>query len=170
MKRIALGKIVGAHGVKGLVKILPFGEDPMLMETLGPVFSGESGDDTLSITMKNSAGNKVWLAEVDGVSDRNAAEVLRGRILYIDAEKLPKIAEENSYYHKDLIGLTVVDENEREIGTVIGVDNFGAGDLFEIRPRQGKSFYLPFKTDFVTRVDLENKTLHVQRVDEMRID
>ena len=170
MQRIALGKIVGAHGVKGLVKILPFGEDPLLIETLGPVYTAEKGDSTLDIIMKNSAGNKVWLAEVAGVSDRNAAEPLRGTMLYVDVENLPKIADENSYYHRDLIGLTVIDENGQEVGSVIGVDNFGAGDLFEIKPPSGKNFYLPYTHDYVAAVDLNEKVLRVQRADEMRMD
>lgn len=170
MKRIALGKILGAHGVKGLVKIKPFGEDPLLIETLGPVFTGESGDETLTVTMKNAAGKDIWLAAIAGIADRDAAESLRGTSMFVDAGKLPKIEEENSYYHKDLIGLTVIDETGQTIGEVIGVDNFGAGDLFEIKPHDGQSFYLPFREEFVAGVDLARKTLNVRNADSIRMN
>ena len=150
MKRACLGKIVGAHGVKGLVKILPFGDDPRLIETLGPIFTSEHETKTLRIVMKNSAGDKFWLASVEGITDRDASEKLRGIELWIDRDKLPNL--EGRHYFADLIGLKAVDIAGAEIGKVIAVQNFGAGDLLEIQPKSGDSFYLPFNKDTVPEV------------------
>jgi 16S rRNA processing protein RimM len=161
MKRICLGKIVATHGLKGLVKILPYGENPELIETGGPAFTSESGTETLEISFKNQTG-KYLLAAVKGVSDRTGAEALRGTELYIDKNKLPEIIDADTYYYADLIGLKAVDEAGKAIGKVIDVQNFGAGDLLEIQPLQGESYYLPFTKEFAPRVDLANKTMTVK--------
>jgi 16S rRNA processing protein RimM len=154
LKRVCLGKIVSAHGIKGLVKILPFGDDPYLIETLGPVFTDETGSDILDITMKNSAGNKYWLASVNGVSERNGAEALRGTELFVYRDALPETTE-NVFYYSDLIGLKTVDTSGVEIGDVVSVQNFGAGDLLEIKPEGKDSFFLPFTKDTIIKVDAE---------------
>lgn len=157
--RVCLGKIVSAHGVKGLVKILPFGDDPRLIEELGPVYTDESGSSTLSITMKNSAGHKYWLAAVEGITERNGAEALRGTELYIPRDRLPESSEDDGYYYTDLVGMKAMNESGNAIGEVIAVKNFGAGDLIEIQPVGGNSYYLPFDKNFIQNVNMEKRTL-----------
>lgn len=151
MKRVSLGKIVDAHGIKGLVKILPFDDQPKLIEELGPVYTNETGLNTLKITMKNSAGNKYWLASVEGVSERNGAEALKGTELFVDRDKLPE-TEEGAHYFTDLEGLKVVDTDGNEIGIVSSVQNFGASDLLEIQPIGKDSFYLPMTKENVLEI------------------
>jgi 16S rRNA processing protein RimM len=153
MTRIALGKIVAAHGLQGEVKILPYGEDPALIETLGPMHTSESGTKALSVHLKGTAG-KYILAAVEGTTDRNAAEALRGTELYIDKNSLPPIQDANTYYHADLIGLSVLDENGKPAGRVIDVQNFGGGDFLEIQPEGTESYYLPFSAPHLIEVDI----------------
>ncbi|HEY1022777.1 MAG TPA: ribosome maturation factor RimM, partial [Flavisolibacter sp.] len=97
-KRVCLGEISTAHGVRGLVRIRVYGDDPQAFTAYGPLFTSESGDKTLIIRMKNAA-NKFWLAEVDGVADRNAAELLRGTKLWIERDKLPAPADDDEFYY-----------------------------------------------------------------------
>ena len=130
--RLLLGKIATAHGVRGLVKILVLGEDPMRLETCGPAWTAENGGKSLSLKMKNPLG-KYYLAAVEGVSERNGAEALRHTELWIDRDKLPE-AEDGEVYYAALIGLKAVTEDGTVIGTVIAVENFGASDLLEIKP------------------------------------
>ena len=151
MKRICLGKITGAHGIKGLVKIMPFGEDPYLIEDLSPVFTGETGDKTLSLTLKNPQGSH-FLAEVEGVTDRTQAENLKGTELFVPRESLPDIEEDGAYYIEDLIGMDARDDTGQTIGTVLAVHNFGAGDLLEIRQPSGHSFMMPFTDETVGEI------------------
>ncbi|MGB4056804.1 MAG: ribosome maturation factor RimM [Alphaproteobacteria bacterium] len=161
MKRVCLGKITTAHGIKGLVKILPFGEDPLLIEDLGPMFTSETGNETLSITMKNSAGNKYWLAAVEGVTERNGAEALRGTELWIGRDTLPTIEENNTYYHTDLIGLRVMEGNT-EIGHVTNIQNYGAGDLVEIIESTGKTFLVPLTKKLFPEINIKEKYLLIK--------
>lgn len=154
--RICLGKIVTAHGVKGLVKVACFGEEPESLEKYGPLFIDEDGPQTVSLRLK-SAMKGVFLAEIEGVNDRNAAEALRGTVLYVARDSLPE-PEEGQYYHVDLIGLDAVDPSGEPLGRVISVQNFGADDLLEIAPPGGKTFLVPFLKDFVGDIDLKKKT------------
>lgn len=111
--------------------------------------------------MKNSAG-KYWLAAVDGINDRNEAEKLRSTELWIDREKLPRNNSANEFYVADLIGLSVYDETGQLTGKIIAVENFGAGDLLEIKPQGAASFYLPFTKDGLIDIDIKAGTLTIR--------
>jgi 16S rRNA processing protein RimM len=80
----------------------------------------------------------------EGVSDRSAAEALRGSLVEVDREALPPL-EEGEYYHADLIGLRCGDSQGLDWGTVVAVENFGAGDLLEIEQPDGKRALIPFR-------------------------
>lgn len=142
-RRVCLGVIATAHGVRGLVKVLCEADDPHMLDQNGPLFTSENGPATLSLILKNSMG-KYWLAEVEGIGDRDAALTLRGTKLWIERDKLPGLESEDEFYIEDLIGLRAEDSDGNDAGTILAVENFGAGDLLEIKPPQGASYYLPF--------------------------
>lgn len=156
--RVCLGKITTAHGVRGLVKILVHGEAPYLLEELSPLYTSETGNKTLKITMKSSGG-KFWLAAVAGIHDRTEAETLRNTDLWVDRSALPDIADEDEFYITDLVGMAAKTTDGKETGKVIAVKNFGASDMLEIQPKTGDSFYVPFTNDAVPDIDIENKTV-----------
>lgn len=161
MTRICIGEIATAHGVRGLVKIRHYGDNPKALEGYGPLYTTETGDKTVTLRLKHEAGGAV-IAEVEGTTDRNDAEKLRGTQLWTERQALPPIKEEGVYYHADLIGLEARTEDGAVVGTVTAVENFGASDLLEIKPPAGKKFFLPFVDDYVGVVDLENKTVIVE--------
>lgn len=139
MKRTCIGKIAAAHGVKGLVKILPLAAGPGQTQN---VYTSEDGPEMLEIRIKNPLG-KYLLAEIEGITNRNAAEALGKCPLYIDGG-----APENPA-HENLSGKTVLGADGAEIGTVIGVENYGAGDLLDICLKSGKTVMVPLTPDFV---------------------
>lgn len=151
VRRVCLGKITGAHGIKGLVKIAAFGEDPYLIEDLSPVFTDAEGPATLAITRLQPQGSH-FLAAVEGIGDRTQAESLKGTELYVPREALPEIEEDGAYYIEDLIGMETRDESGQTVGTVLAVHNFGAGDLLEIRLSNGQSFIMPFTGETVGEI------------------
>lgn len=157
-KRICIGKISTAHGVKGLVKIVPFCEDVNLLN--GKVFTEESGDKTLEISLKNPIG-KYFLAEIKGIDTREKAETLKCS-LFVSRETLPEIDNEDEFYIEDLIGLTAKDADGQVLGIIKTVDNYGAGDLLEIMPQGGQTYYVPFHDDFVTNVDIVAKIITIE--------
>jgi len=157
--RIRAGRISQPHGIKGFVKLTLFTDTPSLLEQ-APVHTDERSDKSLTVRLKNPAG-KHWIAQVDGISDRNAAEALAGTDLWIEKSLLPDLPDDE-FYHEELIGLTVLDAaGGHKIGTVIAIDNFGAGDLLEIRPETGAPFYLPFTRENVPSVDIKGGSIAV---------
>lgn len=149
--RILIAEIVAAHGIKGFVKLVYFGEDPNDLEDYNPLFISEDGTQTLTIHLKNAIKGG-YVAAIHGITDRNDAEKLAKTRLYVAKDKLAE-AEEGTFYYHDLIGCTAY-ENNIEVGKVIAVENFGAGDLLEIRQQNKGTFYLPFKDEYVPDVDI----------------
>lgn len=154
-----MAEIVGVHGIRGFVKVKAFTENPDLLAE-GPPLCDSTGEKTFTFTSFQQHGN-IFLAQLEGVSDRNAAEKLRGTKLYASRAALPKIKDKNTYYHTDLIGMTAYSEKRDVIGRVLAVANFGAGDLLEIKPPKGASFYLPFTGKVVPHVDIDKKEMIV---------
>jgi 16S rRNA processing protein RimM len=141
-KQICLGKIAGAHGVKGMVEIIPYGEDLSLLEKAA----------NLRIKIHKSQGKHI-LAQVEGITDREAALEIKGTEIFIDRADLPQ-TEEEEYYFEDLKGLEVRDSENKECGRIAAVQDFGASPLLEIRPLKGKTWYLPFTKEYVPEVNI----------------
>jgi 16S rRNA processing protein RimM len=150
--RILLGRIVAAHGVRGEVLVRSYAEAPESIGAYGPLAAPSAGRPIeLSVVRMTAKG---VIARVAGVSDRNGAEALAGTDLYVDRVQLPAIGEDE-FYHADLIGLTAAAPDGSEIGRVVGVHNFGAGDLIEVALTASRRTELvPFNERFVPEVDV----------------
>lgn len=154
-RRIQLGHIGPAHGLKGEVVITSFTAEPTGIASYGPL-SDEAGTRTFTILSVRAAG-KGLVARLEGIGDRTAAEALRGTKLYIARDRLPP-PEAGEYYVTDLIGLPVVRLDGSAAGTIVAVPDFGAGDLLEIRPEGGgETYYVPFADKHVPEVDIANR-------------
>lgn len=150
--RVCIAKIAQTHGVKGLVKLFLYAENPDLVNAPA-LYTTKKGSETLTLSLKNPAG-KYWLASVDGITNKEDAEELRGTELWLPREELPEIEDEDEFYHQDLLGLEVFNADNELIGTVKSLDNFGAGDLLEISYNDGKDFYLPFTKEAVPTINI----------------
>jgi 16S rRNA processing protein RimM len=94
------------------------------------------------------------VARLEGLADRDAAEALKGTELYVDRDRLPE-TEEGAFYHADLVGLAAVDPAGNAIGTIAAVQNFGAGDLLEVRlTGTARTEFVPFTEAAVPSIDL----------------
>lgn len=149
---VLMAEIVGVHGIKGWVKLNFMGDDPKLLTKLA--LTDAQGGPLPKVVKLNLHGN-IHIAELENLSDRTAAEKLRGTKFYAARDALPKIRKKDTYYHADLIGLAAWHVDGHEMGKVIAVANFGAGDLLDIKPARGASFYIPFTNDAVPDVDIE---------------
>jgi 16S rRNA processing protein RimM len=150
-KPIILGRITGPQGIKGEVKLQSFTANPLDIASYGPL----DASNGLRLTIKSVKPYKnTLLAQIDGVDDRNGAEALRGVELMIDRDRLPE-AGEDEIYHADLIGLSAHDTTGNLLGTVVAVLDFGAGELLELKPAEGKTILVPFNVDTVPDIDLD---------------
>lgn len=149
---IALGKIMGTHGVRGLVCVKPFGEEPRHLFALGPLCNAE-GTTEFVLTPKFIKKDMLVCA-IKNVHDCNAALALRGTTLYIARNLLPD-TEEDEFYYNDLINLKVVDTNHQKIGHVVNVCNYGAGDLLDIHlDSTGQTELVLFDKNHVPEVNM----------------
>ena len=146
---MALAAVAGAHGVKGELRLKLFSDSVESLARHSRLYVG--GRELALRDIKD--GGKTAIARFEGISDRSAAEALRGSLVEIDRDKLPPL-EEGEYYHADMIGLTCVDDAGEPVGTVIAVENFGAGDLLEVERPDGKRSLISFR-DPIARLDGE---------------
>jgi 16S rRNA processing protein RimM len=154
-----MAEIVGVHGIKGMVKLKIFSDDPEGLADYAPLCDS-SGKREFTLVSLHQHGN-IWLAEIEGVKDRTAAEKLRGTQLCVSREHLPEIKDENTFYHADLIGMAAHFPDGKVMGKVIQVANFGAGDLLEVKPVKGASFYVPFTGKIVTDINVAEKRVTI---------
>lgn len=146
-KRVALAAVAGAHGVKGELRLKLFADSVESLACHSRLYVG--GRDLALRDIKH--GGKIAIARFEGISDRTAAEALRGELVEIDRDQLPSL-EEGEYYHADLIGLPCVDEGGKPLGKVVAVENFGAGDLLEVERADGQRSLIPFR-DPIARLE-----------------
>lgn len=151
-KRLCLGAIAGAHGVRGLVRIKSFTEAPEDLAAYGTL-TDEAGGRRFEVTVTGMAKG-LLVARIAGVGDRDAAEALKGVRLFVERAALPAPEDADEYYHADLIGLAVEDRGGGRLGRVMGVQNHGAGDILEIVRPDGSELLLPFTRALVPKVDL----------------
>jgi 16S rRNA processing protein RimM len=152
MRRILVGAVAGAHGVRGEVRIKSFTANPRSIGRYGPV-EDETGGRQFKLTVRGEAKGLV-IARLDGVADRNQAEALRGLRLYVPRDKLPR-PKRGEWYVADLVGLAAEDKGGTPLGRVKSVQNFGAGDVIELERADGASEFLPFTKAVVPEVDIE---------------
>ncbi|WP_436051535.1 ribosome maturation factor RimM [Phenylobacterium sp. LjRoot225] len=161
---IFVARIAGAFGVKGEVRLTTFTADPMALLDYRDL-KREDGAPGLTLTSARPAKGGV-VARAKEVETREQAEALRGLRLYIPRERLPAPDDEDEYYLVDLIGLSVVTPQGEPLGVVRTVHDFGAGDLLEIQPPQGASWWLPFTREAVPEVRMADRTLIAVRPEE----
>jgi len=151
-ERICVAQIGGAHGLRGEVRLKSFTADPMAVGNYGPLTT-EDGSATFEIeTVRPGKGHLI--ARFRGVGDRNTAERLVNVRLFMPRERLPMPAPDE-FYHADLIGLAAVTSDGIEIGTVVAIHDFGAGDILELQPNAGgTTVMVPFTAAFVPSVDI----------------
>jgi len=125
-KPVTLAAVAGAHGVTGEVRLKLFGEG---VEALKRYAAFNEGALTLKNIRSDHKGGAV--ARFAEVTDRSAAEKLRGTVLTVPRSAMPAL-EDGEYYHADLIGLAAVSPGGEPLGTIVAIANYGAGDILEI--------------------------------------
>jgi 16S rRNA processing protein RimM len=149
--KICVGVVVGAQGIKGAVRIKPFTDRPEAVAAYGPV-TDEAGARRFEVKIVGQARGVVT-AQLSGVTDRNAAEALKGLRLYVPRAALPE-PEQEEFYHADLIGLAAERADGSPLGRVKAVLDHGAGTYLEIVAEGGRPLIVPFTRAAVPVVDL----------------
>ena len=137
--QVALAAIAGAHGISGEVRLKLFAEKRDSLERHRQVAVGGR-----LLTLASLKGDRTPIARFTEIGDRNAAEALRGQLVTVPRSALAPL-EPGEYYHADIIGLPCESQSGEMLGTVVSVENFGAGDLLEIEKPDGRRTMVPFR-------------------------
>lgn len=153
---ILVGVFTGARGVKGEAIVKSFTENPAGIADMGQLYAGASRDPLRLVRARKMKGKLA--VQVEGVNDRDQAEALKGREIFLRRADLPA-TDSDEFYIADLEGLEALDGKGKRLGRVSAVHDFGAGPLIEIAldaPLKGvgSSPVLPFTAAIVPSVDL----------------
>lgn len=155
---VLVGAVTGAFGVQGEVRIKPFTAEPGGVVSYGPLYDAGG---RIVLTPKSWRTVKGALAVVaPEVKTREDAEALRNTPLHVPRKRLPP-PDDDEFYYVDLIGCRAEDETGAAVGEVVAVQNFGAGDLLEIRPTTGANFYVPLSRSSVPRIDVPARRIAI---------
>jgi 16S rRNA processing protein RimM len=148
---VLVGRVAGAFGVKGEVRVSAYTETPLSLLRYR-VLKREDGSPGLTLVSGRAAKND-FIGKAEEIATKEEADALRGLRLFVAREDLPP-PEDDEFYLADLIGMTAVDAAGVTLGKVKAVHNFGAGDILEIDPPKGATWYLPFTREAVPQVDV----------------
>lgn len=167
---VEVGRILGAFGVKGWIKVQPFSfEASVLQATKTWWLTGDRPGQPLRQAFKVLAlrdHGEGLVAQIEGVEDRDAADKLKGVLLAVPRAAFPKTSGEE-YYWIDLIGLTVVNLQGENLGTVLDLIDTGPHCVFRIappgidKPTPKQECLIPFVSAYVQNVDLAAKEIRV---------
>ena len=150
-EKILVGKIVAPQGIRGEVRVQTYTQKPTDLKTL-KLYSDKLSDNSFHFVRQLKPQSTVIIAKIDGVNDRNAAELLRGVELFINRSDLPEL-KDGEYYQADLIGMRVI-RGGIELGVVDNIQNYGGGGILELDNGDLVSFT-------GATVDLDNKVINV---------
>ncbi|MGD8327275.1 MAG: ribosome maturation factor RimM [Sphingomonadales bacterium] len=148
-----VARLGASHGVRGDLKVEALTEDAQTLRSLKSFHKGAAGE---AVSLKLIRPHKTgFIGHIDGINSPEAAKAWNGVELYVPRDALPALEGED-HYHADLIGMAVKSEDGDVLGEVIGVTNFGAGDILEISREKGVAM-LPFTREAVLDVKVEDK-------------
>lgn len=155
--KVCVAELGPAHGVRGEVKLRAFTTDPAALLDYSPLESAHGRSFVLEgLRVQGDS----LVGRFKGLTSREAVEALRGEKLYVPRDRLPP-AEDDEFYHADLIGLRAATPEGEELGSVTALWDFGAGDIIEIVAPGQKPLLLPFTKAVVPMIDIANGCLTV---------
>ncbi len=158
-KYLETGKIVGTHGVKGMVRVQPWCDSPDFLKQFKHIYTDSDGANKWTLTSVNPHGNIVLMA-IEGIDSIEKAETLRNKIIYIDRKdvKLP----EGRYFIDDLVGSTVYDADSNAVlGKLTDVSQTGANDVWHIT-KDDNEYLVPAIDEVIVSVNMEEETLIIK--------
>jgi 16S rRNA processing protein RimM len=166
-KLVLVGRVAGAFGVKGEVRVSAYTETPLALLQYR-LLKREDGSPGLTLVAGRAAKSD-FIGKAEQIATKEEADALRGLRLFVAREDMPP-PDEDEFYLADLIGMAAVDADGQALGKVKAVHNFGAGDILEIDPPRGATWYLPFTREAVPRVDIAGGTILAIRPGEVSGD
>ncbi len=162
---VTIGRIERPFGVKGEVKVRSLSDVPGRFDHLGKVSIVEAGGQRSERTVAQvRRAGAAYLVKFDGITTPEDAALLRGALVQIPREPLPA-GSKDVFYECDLIGLSVVDESGRHLGTVDQLWELPGHHVFVVK-RDGRELLIPAAKSFVKSVDVAGGQMVVKEIEE----
>ena len=156
---VPVGKVVRTHGVRGALKVLPYGETMGEMEAGEKLFLMEGGAQRQLTLASLRAQKRVWIAQFEEIENIDQAQALTGKEIFIDKDRLPPLPE-GEYYHFQLIGLSVETKEGKPLGTLSAIFETPGNDVYVVESGE-KELLIPAIEDVIREVDLRSRKLIV---------
>ena len=161
---VCVGRVQDAQGLKGELRVHSYTDDPKHIGAYGPLHL-VGCEDVVTVLKVRHVKNQIVVIRAKEIEDRDTAELLKGHHLYVDRSHLPVIKEEDTFYARDLEGLSVHNPKGDVLGKTIAIHNFGAGDILEIHLEGHKeSVMIPFLKEWVHDIDASQNSLVIDDV------
>ena len=155
---LEVGKFVGTHGVRGMVRIQPWSDDGAFLAQFKKFYL-EIGKTKIEMSKITPHGNVV-IAQIKGVNTIEDAEKLRGHVLYLKRDDA--LLPEGRYFVSEIIGANVFDADTNALlGTLTDVSPTGANDVWHIE-KDGKEYLVPAIPDVIVSVDVNTDTVTIR--------
>ena len=150
---VPVGKIIGTHGIKGLLKVYSYSGNIQSLQAAGTVFlkdkKGTLSEHVIRTVTTHAGG---FIMALDDFADINQILTLNGSELYVGLSQLP-VPDEDEYYWRDLIGLAVITDQGLELGTLVDIFETGSSDVYVVNGGS-KEYLIPAIADVITLVDI----------------
>lgn len=168
MEYFDVAKILTTHGLTGEVKVNVITDFPEERFAEGMHLALKENTDRILTIKKSRSFKQFWLLQFNEVTDIDAAEKLRGKVLVVsetDRGELPN----NVYYYKDILGCDVIDnESEKILGKITDIQSPGANDIWLVHEKNGKEYWIPNIADVIKSVDVPDKKIYVDLMGGLR--
>ncbi len=162
---LAVGRVVRPHGIRGALLVEAFSELIHDLQADHQVFLGE--EHKVVNVREFRSHKRGYLLSVEGCEDRDTAELWRDHRIYLRFEKTDALPE-GTYFHFQILGLTVETEDAECLGTITNILQTGANDVYVVQDEAGNELLLPAIESVIREVDLENSRIIVTLLPGLR--
>lgn len=161
---LQVGAITSTHGIRGEVKVFPMTDDPMRFKKCKSLLL-DTGKEYKELKVQSVKMFKQFvILKFEGFDNINDIEIYKGKGLYVTRDNAVKL-EKDEYFIADLIGLKIIDEDDKEIGVLKEVLPTGANDVYEITLHDGRDLLLPAIKECVLDVNMNERTMKIHIMD-----
>ena len=168
MSYLKIGKIIDSHGLDGTFKVFNTTDSPKKRYAKGNkvYLYNESTDERLELTVERfRLSGQIAFVKLEGIDNPESAKDFKGFEIHTIKDR--NDLEVGYYFYEDLVGCAIIDQNKNELGKVSKVEEFPAQITLRVKRSNGKDFFVPFVKQFIKKVDIDAKKIHIEVIEGM---
>ena len=168
MAYLKIGKIIDSHGLDGTFKVFNTTDSPKKRYAKGNkvYLYNESTDERLELTVERfRLSGQIAFVKLEGIDNPESAKEFKGFEIHTIKDR--NDLEVGYYFYEDLVGCAIIDQNKNELGKVSKVEEFPAQITLRVKRSNGKDFFVPFVKQFIKKVDIDAKKIHIEVIEGM---